>query len=419
MIVIVGAGLAGLACGKILAEAGKNFLIIEGNEKAGGRVATINHSDGYILDRGFQIALDSYSALHRHVALKDLLPCYFDSGAILSGEGKRSVLCDPVRHPKQILSTTLSSSLSIKDRIDLAKLSLSVQKLDPENIDQWEDLTVQEVFQREKLSERLVGRLLAPFFQGVLLDPDLDSDSSLFRFYFSLFSKGRAFIPRKGMQAIPELMLNNIPKDKVRFGSPVKNFTLNNNSISSIELDNRETIQVERVILASDLRQASSLLNKPLPINGRETTTLYFSSNQALYDDKLLVLPSTSKPLVRHFVHISNINPESAPTGKHLLAASIIGSTEENLSADDLFQQAIEEISHHQKGAKDILEPLHAFRVCDALPPQTTHYRKWHQKHFKETPSNLILSGDHTSQGSIQGAIISGERAAQKVLSAG
>ena len=53
MIVIVGAGLAGLACATRLQEASADWILIEGASGPGGRVVTEVTADGYRLDRGF------------------------------------------------------------------------------------------------------------------------------------------------------------------------------------------------------------------------------------------------------------------------------------------------------------------------------------------------------------------------------
>ena len=58
-VVIVGAGLSGLACAKHLTEAGMDVLVLERGERVGGRVRT-DRIDGFLLDRGFQVLLDSY-----------------------------------------------------------------------------------------------------------------------------------------------------------------------------------------------------------------------------------------------------------------------------------------------------------------------------------------------------------------------
>ena len=52
--IIVGAGLAGLTCAKILGERGAEVAVFEASDGVGGRVRTDEH-DGFLLDRGFQV----------------------------------------------------------------------------------------------------------------------------------------------------------------------------------------------------------------------------------------------------------------------------------------------------------------------------------------------------------------------------
>ena len=53
-VIIVGAGLAGLACAQHLAAAGVPFLILEADRRIGGRLKT-DRIDGFLLDHGFQV----------------------------------------------------------------------------------------------------------------------------------------------------------------------------------------------------------------------------------------------------------------------------------------------------------------------------------------------------------------------------
>jgi len=57
--IIVGAGLAGLACACDLHEKGLSILVLEASDAVGGRART-DHFDGFVLDRGFQVLLTAY-----------------------------------------------------------------------------------------------------------------------------------------------------------------------------------------------------------------------------------------------------------------------------------------------------------------------------------------------------------------------
>ena len=62
--VVVGAGVAGLACARELHAAGLDVLVLEAGTVAGGRVRT-DVVDGFLLDRGFQVLLTAYPEARR------------------------------------------------------------------------------------------------------------------------------------------------------------------------------------------------------------------------------------------------------------------------------------------------------------------------------------------------------------------
>jgi phytoene dehydrogenase-like protein len=61
-VVVVGAGLAGLACALDLVAAGRDVRLVEASDGVGGRVRT-DAVDGFLLDRGFQVILEAYPEL--------------------------------------------------------------------------------------------------------------------------------------------------------------------------------------------------------------------------------------------------------------------------------------------------------------------------------------------------------------------
>jgi len=58
-VLIIGAGLAGLACASRLAQSGIACKVFEGSDDVGGRVRT-DRVEGFQLDRGFQVFLTGY-----------------------------------------------------------------------------------------------------------------------------------------------------------------------------------------------------------------------------------------------------------------------------------------------------------------------------------------------------------------------
>ena len=68
---IVGAGLAGLACALTVRRAGRTVLLFAREEVVGGRVRT-DGIEGYRLDRGFQVLLTAYPEARRFLNFEEL-----------------------------------------------------------------------------------------------------------------------------------------------------------------------------------------------------------------------------------------------------------------------------------------------------------------------------------------------------------
>jgi phytoene dehydrogenase-like protein len=81
-VIIVGAGLAGLACARHLAEAGVPCIILEGDARIGGRIKT-DRVDGFLLDHGFQVLQMAYPEARRTLDYGRLELKSFAPGAIV------------------------------------------------------------------------------------------------------------------------------------------------------------------------------------------------------------------------------------------------------------------------------------------------------------------------------------------------
>src|ERR1700694_3479036 len=122
MIIIVGAGLAGLTCAKQLSEAGQQVMVLEATDQIGGRVRTDYHEDGYRLDRGFQVLFTAYPAATRHLNYERLKQRKFDPGAILVKNGKRYQIADPLRDPQHVLSGLFNPLIPTFDKARMLRL---------------------------------------------------------------------------------------------------------------------------------------------------------------------------------------------------------------------------------------------------------------------------------------------------------
>ena len=63
-VVIVGAGIGGLACARMLQKAGHKIVLVEAQPAIGGRLQT-DAVDGFLMDRGFQVVPLAYPAAEK------------------------------------------------------------------------------------------------------------------------------------------------------------------------------------------------------------------------------------------------------------------------------------------------------------------------------------------------------------------
>ena len=123
-IVVVGAGLAGLACAQRLTAAGLEVIVLEASDAVGGRVRT-DEIDGFRCDRGFQLINPAYPALGRVVDVDQLDLRAFGAGVVVARDDGRSVLADPRRLPRLLPATLRSPVGSLRERAAFVRWALS------------------------------------------------------------------------------------------------------------------------------------------------------------------------------------------------------------------------------------------------------------------------------------------------------
>lgn len=408
-VLIVGAGLAGLGCGRRLAQCGVTFRILEASDGVGGRVRT-DRVDDFRLDRGFQVYLPAYPEGRRvlDLAALDLKPL---ARAVLVWHGGRfRRVADPRSEPLGVAKSLFNGIGSARDRLRLVRLHWDIDRGAPEKQHAADErLTLDLLRWNGGFTPAMIDRLFRPLLGGIFLEKQLATSSRFFRFVFRMLAEGGAAVPAAGMQAIPEQIAAGLPAGAVRLGARVEQL-----GHREVMLAGGEMLRTRAVVVATDGPAAAQLTAGEVPDPGSNgMVTLYYSADRPPVSEPILLLDGEGRGPVNHAVVVSNVAPLSAPARKSLIAASVVGIP----SDDDAELDRRARVQLTGWFGLDVAgwRLLRVYRIPHAVPDQTAGKLDPWRRPVRLRPG-LYVCGDHRDNGSIDGALTSGFRAAQAVM---
>ena len=399
-VVIVGAGLAGLSASRYLTAAGFDVHVLEASDGVGGRVRT-DHVDGFTLDRGFQILLTAYPELKKQFDVDALNLQPFDPGALVWINGKGKVFSDPLRRPKSFVATAVAPIGSVVDKIRLATLRLSVTRGNGAALLSHPDITTAKMLSSRGFSPKMIQRFFTPLVGGIQLDPQLTASRRMFDVVFRMLNQGDAVVPAAGMSAISEQLASHTPAEKIHLNTRVANVTS-----QSVVTESGHTISSKAVIVAVE-GPAAAKLTGIAPVQSRSVSCVYFASNSAPTDKKLIILDGTGKGPVLNIAVMSNIAPSYAPVGQHLIAAALPGCIGDDI--EDIARQQLQAMFGAQV---ESWRHLRTYRIEHGQPDQSPPFNP---KKKQKLDNGIFVCGDHRDTASSQGALYSGRRCADSV----
>jgi len=406
-VVVIGAGLSGLAAARQIQQSGLSVVIVESSDAVGGRVRTDN-VDGFLLDRGFQVLLTAYPELATQVDMNALDLQAFDPGAFVwiqsknGGGGKGHVVSDPFRKPSTLLATTFAPIGTLIDKLRIVLLRLRVLRGVAPKLLRNADMSTLDALRSAGFSQRMIETFFKPLFGGVQLDPQLATSRRMFDIIFRSLSEGQSVLPSQGMQALPEQLASHLHPNTIHLNSPVESL-----DGTMVTLRTGERIAARAVVVATDGPSASILLNLP-PVQSRTAGCVYFSTDTPPNDKKYVILDGSGKGPVLNVAIISNVAPSYAPPGKHLIAAALPGVISGNL--EQLARQQLREWWGPQV---DTWKHLRTYAISHGGPVQSAPFSP---KQRVSLGDGRFVCGDHRDTGSIQGALYSGRRCGEAVV---
>jgi phytoene dehydrogenase-like protein len=404
-VVIVGGGLAGLAAARRLDRAGVEWLLVEGAERIGGRVAT-DMVDGWRLDRGFQILNTAYPRLPALVDIAALDMRYFTSGVLVRRGNELQRLGNPLHDPVGGAMALTSGVGTLSDRLKFAALATRCATTPAARLLEARETTTQEMLRKAGLSHRMIEEVLRPFLSGVFADRSLDTSSHVFAMVLRSFVRGRLGVPANGMAALPAAIAGPLPYPQLLIGA--RTLSLGPGMV----VTEGGEIQCRAVIVATDPHTAATLLpHFPTP-DMHGLTTFYFGADHAPIDEPTLLLDGDRREIIANTAVVSNAAPEYAPAGKSLIAASVVGVSAPSSASETVIRV---ELSRLYGVPTDEWDLLSVVSIPQALP-----YARVPQAALRkpvDMGDGLFVAGDHRDSPSIQGALAGGWRTAGAVLS--
>ncbi|MEK9633938.1 MAG: NAD(P)/FAD-dependent oxidoreductase [Opitutae bacterium] len=398
-VLIVGAGMAGLACARTLQGAGVPFLLFDRDEEVGGRVRT-DEVDGYRLDRGFQVLLTAYPEARKFLDYEalDLKACYPGSRVWFGDRFHR--VADPFRHPIDGLLSLGNpiGALFDKIRVGMMRTGLLSTRSMPD------DLSTLDALSKLGFGPAMIDRFWKPFMRGVFLENELSTTVRKFEETFRLFAQGDTVLPRLGIGELPKQMAGKLPKDSLALGTEIMKVEQR-----AIESADGKRFGGRAVVLATDIDPANRLLGiEDKPGQWNAVDCLYFSlpADQVPKSEPILHLDGTGQGPVNNLTFVSALC-DCAPSGRALASTSVIGRQE--TEHEELAQEVLGQLeTWFGKGIE--WKFVKGYRIRQAVPacPVAT------------APDPVVNGvhrcGDYCGLPSIDAAMRSGRETAERII---
>ncbi|MBK8293387.1 MAG: FAD-dependent oxidoreductase [Solirubrobacterales bacterium] len=408
-VAIVGAGLAGLKCALELQDFGVHFQIYEASDGVGGRART-DTVDGFRLDRGFQVLLSAYPEARKTFDYDALALGSFVPGARVRINDSFAKFADPLRSPRSAPASSISLVGNLADKFRVARMWRDLTSTDPQDLVRRPETSAILSLEKRGFTSGMIEDFFRPFFGGVFIDPDLKTSSRLMEIFFRCFSTGDTSLPAGGMGALADQMAARLPGGTITFGRRVTAV-----ESEAIEFEDGSRVETSAVVVATEESVASGLCGLPAPVGVRTTTCLYFDAPEQDINGGWLILSPAGKGPINEVAVPSAVAAGYAPQGRSLVAVSVLGQETDRA---DLHESVITQLGDwFGETNVSAWQHLKTYRIEHALPA----FESGRQKPDGEPPlldSGVFICGDHRETPSIQGALVSGRKAAGAVSNA-
>jgi monoamine oxidase len=406
-VVVVGAGLAGLACARRLLEQDVDVLVLEAADAPGGRVRS-TRIDGFRVDRGFQLLNPAYPEARRVLDLPRLRLQPLPAALVVARSTGRRPLADPLRTSPTRWSAAVPGTVGllagrggVREAVAFAGWVRHAATADPANLLAEPDERWGAALDRRGITGRLRHDVAEAFLAGVLAERSGESSRRFVELLIRSFVRGRPSLPWDGMQAIPDQLAEGLG-GRLRLGVRVSGAT------GSRVTGSHGTVGARAVVVAADPLTAADLTGLPTP-RMRGLTTFWHVADTPPSSSGALHVDADRRGPVANSVVVSNSAPGYSPDRRALIATTVLGAAGDGATESAVRRQL--ELVYGTPTTDWQLLATHAIpHALTAMDPPLDPRRP------VELGEGRFVAGDHRDTASIQGALVSGRRAADAVL---
>ncbi|MER6604702.1 NAD(P)/FAD-dependent oxidoreductase [Streptomyces sp. NPDC000927] len=407
-VVIIGAGIAGLSAAHRLTSAGVSVNVLEASDRVGGRMTT-TESDGFLLDHLGPLLSTAYPELRLTPALEGLALRPFAPGLLVHSEGRQYRTGD-ARGARGAFKAARALASSPRPPmggpIDQARLGAALNRLaatPASRILARPEQTALAALSHRGLPSRTVNGFLRPLLSALLSDPELTTSSRCADLVLRDYARGRLCVPAGGAGRLPELLAASLPPGTIRTGVHVTAA-----DITSVRTRDHGELGCRSLLLATGAGAAAALLPGLRVPTFHPVTVLHHTAPVPPQTGASLLLDSDRSGPVAHTAVMSAVDPARAPRGRTLISSTVLGTP-----PPDLDRAVRSHLAVLYGTPTDDWELLAAHHDPEAVPAMAA-------PHDLRRPVRLLaglyVCGDHRDTSTVQGALFSGRRAAEAIL---
>ncbi|MEY3325999.1 MAG: hypothetical protein RL694_886 [Actinomycetota bacterium] len=375
-VLVIGAGLAGLNCAKILKEKGFQVKILEASSRSGGRMAT-DFVDGFTLDHGFQVVNPAYTELISNNVVEKLDLTPLPKGIEIQIGNRFMLLGDPRKSLSYLPGDLSAHSGNLLEKLRFVQFLITKA---PEG----------DLGTALKGAGDFYQKVIRNFLMGVFLsDPDYVS-AGMAKELLYWFVKGNPGLPRTGAQALPNALAQDL---EIEFDTRVTKIT------ESGVVTNDGVRKSDFVVVAADEVFARELLNQK-SVQMNSSTTWYHAVELGEIESKHLRLDASHGAV--NTIALSNVVRDYAPSGKTLISTTTLKNQSE--------EQIKSVLSRIWQIPESKFQYIKHYEIRNSLPKHPPGKPLLSPVKVSE---RVFAAGDYLAVPSQQGALLSGRLAAE------